>query len=51
MENGEVSEEERHGYASGSNSYRHRPNHHSRRREDAVGDDSVHGALKGKHGM
>ena len=51
MENGETTEEDRHGYASGSNTYRDRPNHHSRRRENALGDDSGHGgAQQGKHG-
>ena len=51
MENGETTEEDRHGYASGSNTFRDRPNHHSRRRENALGDDSGHsGAKQGKHG-
>ena len=51
MENGETTEDDRHGYTSGSNNVRDRPNHHSRRRENALGDDSVHGgAQQGKHG-
>jgi len=51
MENGETTEDDRHGYTSGSNNFRDRPNHHSRRRENALGDDSAHGgAQQGKHG-
>ena len=51
MENGETTEEDRHGYASGSNTFRDRPNHHSRRRENVLGDHSSQGgAQQGKHG-
>merc|ERR1712179_315059 len=50
-ENGVTTDEERYGYASGSNNLRDRPNPHSRKREKAIGDDSVNSSsgLQGKH--
>ena len=51
MENGETTEDDRLGYASGSNTFRDRPNHHSRRHKNVLGDDSGHGgAQQGKNG-
>ena len=52
-ENGVTTDEERYGYASGSNNLRDRPNPHSRKREKAIGDDSVNSSsgLQGKHGI
>merc|ERR1719411_2142482 len=51
VENGEAFEDEHHGYASGSSSYRDRTNHHSKRRENLAGEDSLHERIQGKHGM
>ena len=51
VENGEAFEDEHHGYASGSSSYRDRTNHHSKRRENVAGEDSLRERIQGKHGM
>jgi len=50
VENGEAFEDEHHGYASGSSSYRDRNNHHSKRRENVAGEDSLRERIQGKHG-
>ena len=50
MDNGEITDEDRHRYAYGTNNNRTRLNHHSHIREDAAGNDSVPDGSKDKHG-
>ena len=51
LENGETLEDDNNGYASGSSNYRDRTNHHSKRREKVVGDDTLRERIQEKHGM